>query len=284
MKTTTFRSSWLMILAGALLAPAAVLAQRPDTTRGPRRDTVRRTIFFGAQPAGGFVRPDSVRRVSVDSGVPARVYEGYSAPFVADSLMLARAGRCISVGPTGAGAAGGVLLQGTLTVALPVGAVADTQARWLLVRRGPLLPALGQIVVPTGIVRLTSHGATGATAEVVAQFDAMSCSDALLRAGDPPAARPGRLTTVTHGAWGRVAWVASGSLLPTLQHALILDVGRGAGLAVGDRVTVYGANNEMVAQAEIVRVDARSATALVVRQSLGSLAVGQRVRVTEKLP
>ncbi|HEX6314328.1 MAG TPA: hypothetical protein VFZ73_05690 [Gemmatimonadaceae bacterium] len=276
MKTTTFRSSWLMILAGALLAPAVVLAQG---ARNPKR-----TIFFGVEPAGGFVRPDSVRRVSVDSGVPASVYEGYSAPFVADSATLERAGRCISVGPTGANEARGVLLHGTLSVALPAGAVADTQARWLLVRRGPLLPGLGLVVIPTGIVRLTSHGATGVTAQVVAQFDAMACSNAILRAADPPVTRPGRLTTVAGGPQGRVAWVASGSLLPTLQHTLILDVGGAAGLAVGDRVTVYGANGEEVAQADVVRVDARSSTALVVRQSLGSLAAGQRIRVTEKFP
>jgi hypothetical protein len=284
MKTTTFRSSWLMILAGAFLAPAVVLAQRSETSRRPQRDPVRRTVFFGVEPAGGFVRPDSVRRVSVDSGVPGRVYEGYSAPFIADSAALERAGRCISVGPTGADEARGVLLQGTLTVALPAGAVPDSQSRWLLVRRGPRLPELGLVLVPTGIVRLTSHGPTGATAEVVAQFDAMACSDVMLSAPVLPATPPGRLTTVTNGPWGRVAWVASGSLLPTLQHALILDVGGAAGVALGDRVTVHGANGEVVAQADIVRVDARSATALVVRQSLGSLSVGQRIRVTEKLP
>ena len=359
MKTTIFRFSWLMLLAGALVAPVSLSAQRADSTRThivkagetlwslaqtylgdsqrwreimalnsavrapdaltvgstiripvraatrppsrdsvrrviidstpsrpqptTARDTVRRTIFFGAQPAGGFVRTDSVRRVAVDSGVPAHVFEAMSAPFVADSATLSRAGRCVSVGPAGTRETGGVLLHGTLSVELPAGASPDTAARWLLVRRGPVLAGLGTVAVPTGVVRLTSSA--GPTAEIVAQFDAMSCSDAVLPAVALPATSRGRLTTVTDGASGVVAWVASESLLPTLQHALILDIGAESGVRPGDRVTVYGANGTaVVASADVVRVDRRSATALVVRQSLGSLAAGLRVRVTEKLP
>lgn len=359
MKTTIFRSSWLMILlAGALMAPARLSAQRADSTRAhvvkpgdtlwslaatylgdsqrwreilalnssvrapneltvgttvriplsgarrppardtakreviiqeapPRRtsvaDTVRRTIFYGARPAGGFTERDSVRRVMVDSGVPARVYEAVSAPFVADSAILGRAGRCLSVGPAASRESGGVLLQGTLSIELPNGAIPDTASRWLLVRRGPLLAGLGRVLVPTGVVRLTS--ASSRDAEIVAQFDAMSCSDAVLPAVAPPSTPRGRPVPVTNGPTGTIAWIASESLLPTLQHALILDLGAGSGARPGDRVTVYGANGtSVVATADIVRVDGRSATALVVRQSLGSLAAGLRVRVTEKLP
>ena len=360
MKTTIFRSSWLMILvAGALVAPAQLSAQRADSTRvhvvkpgdtlwslaatylgdsqrwreilalnasvrapnelavgttvripltsatrAPARDTVRReatpqdprmpqrpsvadtvkrTIFFGAQPAGGFIQRDTVQRQLVDSGVPARVYEAVSAPFVADSAILERAGRCVSVGPAASRESGGVLLQGTLTIQLPRGARADTAARWLLVRRGPLLAGLGPVLVPTGVVRLTS--ASTSDAEIVAQFDAMSCNDAVLPVGALPTAPHGRPVPVTDGATGVVAWIASESLLPTLQHALILDFGAESGVRPGDRVTVYGSNGRaVVATADIVRVDGRSATALVVRQSLGTLATGLRVRVTEKLP
>jgi hypothetical protein len=95
----------------------------------------------------------------------------------------------------------------------------------------------------------------------------------------------GRLTTVTNGPRGRVAWVASEAQLPTLQHALILDIGAAAGVRVGDRLTIYTENEGAVAaSADVVRVDARSSTAIIVRQSLGTLAPGLPVRVTEKLP
>lgn len=358
MKTTIFRSSWLMmVFAGAVLAPAQLSAQGADSARThvvrrgdtlwdlaasylgdgsrwreilavnasvrgslslpvgttlripgkvasktqapptrarpteprqspPPRDTGR-TIFYGVRPAGGFAPRDTTKDVPLSAPVPASVFEAVSAPFVADSIDMARNGRCLSIGSAAAPDAGGVLLHGTLSLQLPGGAAAPADSRWLLVRRGPVLDGLGEVVFPTAIVRLTSATAAGkpGSAEVVAQFDAMSCTDAVLPSKPTPAPPSGRLTTVTDGVRGRVAWVASQSALPSLQHALILDIGTAAGLRLGDRVTVYGGRGgAIVASADVVRVDERSATALIVRQSLGALAPGLMVRVTEKLP
>jgi hypothetical protein len=363
MKTTIYRSSWLvMLLAGALVAPARLSAQRTDPARNhivkpgdtlwnlsaaylgdgnrwrefltanpslrnrsmlavgttlripgtgktsrpsastasappmntgrPQRvaqrpyitDTIKRTIFFGAKHVGGFVPLDSISYSNTDPGVPANVFEGISAPFVADDALLDTGGRCVSVGPTNAPEARGVLLHGTMEVQLPAGSPTDTSARWLLVRRGPLLTGLGTVAIPTGVVRLTSRDGAAFT-EVVAQYDKMSCDDVLLPAIAPPASKGDSLTPVPNGPWGSVVWVASGSQLPTLQHVLILDMGSEFGVRLGDRITIFGSNGSaVVASADIVRVDQRTATALVVRQTLGSLSAGLRVRVTEKLP
>lgn len=361
MKTTIYRSSWLvMLIAGALVAPARLSGQRTDparnhivkpgdtlwnlsaaylgdgnrwrefltanpslrnrsmlavgtTLRIPGRakaarpqtasapameagkprvaqqrpyitDTIRRTIFFGAKYVGGFVPLDSIQYSNTDPGVPANVFEGISAPFVADDVILDTGGRCVSVGPTNAPEARGVLLHGTMEVQLPAGSSMDTTARWLLVRRGPVLTGLGTVAIPTGVVRLTSRDGAAFT-EVVAQYDKMSCDDVLLPAIAPPASRTDSLIPVPNGPWGSVVWVASGSQLPTLQHVLILDMGSEFGVRLGDRITIFGSNGSaVVASADIVRVDERTSTALVVRQSLGSLTTGLRVRVTEKLP
>jgi LysM repeat protein len=365
MKTTIFRSSWLVVLlAGALVAPAQlVAAQRPDSLRThvvragdtfwslaasylgdsnrwreilelnpsvnsaqslpvgssiripgsaasraqasapapgrvvvdtpppppppPPKDTTRRTIFFGAQPAGGFTLRDTARRVSIDSSVPASVYEALSAPFVGDSALFGSGGRCLSVGPAAAPEFRGAQLNETLSIRVPGGGAAPAGSRWLLVRHGPLLAGLGLVAIPTGVVRLTSASAAGAAAkaQVVAQFDVMSCTDLVLPVPSVSARPAGSLTPVTNGAHGRVAWVAHESLLPSLQHALILDFGAAAGVRVGDRVTIYGGDGTaVVASADVVRVDSRSATVLVVHQSLPSLATGLAARVTEKLP
>jgi hypothetical protein len=361
MKTTIYRSSWLvMLIAGALVAPARLSGQKTDPARNhivkpgdtlwnlsaaylgdgnrwrefltanpslrnrsmlavgttlripgtakaarsqtasapapdagkPRvaqqrpyiTDTIRRTIFFGAKHVGGFVPLDSIRYSNTDPGVPANVFEGISAPFVADDVVLDTGGRCVSVGPTNAPEARGVLLHGTMEVQLPAGSSMDTTARWLLVRRGPVLTGLGTVAIPTGVVRLTSRDGAAFT-EVVAQYDKMSCDDVLLPAIAPPASRTDSLIPVPNGPWGSVVWVASGSQLPTLQHVLILDMGSEFGVRLGDRITIFGSNGSaVVASADIVRVDQRTSTALVVRQSLGSLTTGLRVRVTEKLP
>jgi hypothetical protein len=352
MKTTIFRSSCLtMVLAGALVAPAELRAQRADSVRThvvrpgdtlwnlavtylgegnrwreilalntsvreahsltwrrsahapqrrrhppPRRrgPLVQRSpgqnaaqTIFGLQPAGGFMPPDSNRIVQVDSTVPAGVYEALSAPFVGDSLVFAGSGRCLSAGLAAAAEARGVQLNETLSIQIPRGAAAPAGSRWLLVRRGPVLFGLGDVGIPTGVVRLTSNTNAGVpgVAEVVAQFDVMSCDDMVLAIDRMPSRPQGSRTPVTNGARGLVAWVANESLLPSLTHALILDIGAAAGVRLGDRVTIYaGDGTAVVASADVVRVTTRSATVLVVRQSLPSLAAGLPVRVTEKLP
>lgn len=262
--------------------PAAPTQQAPTP-----RDSVRRTIFFGAQPAGGFTRPESTRKVVLDSAVPASAYEGLSAPFIGDSILFSGSGRCLSVGPAAQAEFRGAQLSETLSILVPGGAASPAGSRWLLVRHGPSLAGLGAVAIPTGVVRLTSASVarTPVQAQVVAQFDVMSCADRILPVPSLPPKPAGRLTPVSGGAAGRIAWVANESLLPSLQHALIVDIGSGAGVRIGDRLTIYGPDgNAVVASADVVRVDLHSATVLVVRQSLPLLAAGLPVRVTEKLP
>jgi len=262
------------------------LPARQQASAAPRApDGRRRTMFYGRRPTG-YVTSDSPRTMSTEPAVPAGIFEAMSAPYVADAVTLDQGGRCLSVGPAATSESGGVLLNGTLTIQPPEAAAAETGSRWILVRRGPVLAGLGPVAIPTVVVRLTSAATGGvATAEVVAQFDAMSCSDVVLPLAAAPVVPGGRLTTVTDGARGRVAWVASESQLPTLQHTLILDIGAAGGVRRGDRVTIYARNEAaIVASADVIRVDQRTSTAIIVRQSLGSLAAGLPVRVTEKLP
>ena len=286
MKTTIFRSSWQrVVVAGAMMAPAVLSAQSTPPTNPPAEPV--RTIFFGFRPAGGFSRPDTMSRAAVaDSAIPARVYEGLSAPFVTDSFAFERAGTCVGLGDDGVGAVRGVFLNGTMSILAPAtgGGVAGT--RWMLVRRGPVVPGLGVVGTPTGIVRLTSGGTATAAgrAEVVAQFDAISCDDAVFPMPYLPPPSRARPTAVSDGARGRVAWVEGGMLLPTLQHAMVVDIGTQAGVRAGDRVTIFAADGTIAAKANVVRVDPRSATVRLVSQSIGSLTTGLQVRVTEKLP
>lgn len=268
--------------------PPAIVTQ-PDTGRAPvvvpRRDTGR-TIFYGVRPAGGFTPLESTRAASPP--VPAGVFEAVSAPFVAEGSVLDEGGYCVGVGVPGDAPSRGVLLHGSMTVQLPAGTSAPEGSRWLLVRRGPFLTGFGPVGIPTGIIRLTSGGSPGAAgvrAEVVAQFDAMRCGDVILPLPPTPVVPSGPLTAVENGARGQVLWIASESQLPTLQHALIVGIGSAEGVRPGDRVSIYARNGStVVATANVIRVDQRTATVLVVRQSLGAIAAGLSVRVTEKLP
>jgi hypothetical protein len=280
-------------------APAATATATGTTANPPARatptDTFRpapvtqpvnaknRTIFFGAKPAGGF-SSESVRTTNTDPAVPSGIYQALSAPWVMDSLIISTGGRCVSVGPT-ASDARGVQLSETMTIRAPGGA-APAGSRWILVRRGPVLPGLGPVVIPTGVVRLTSDVASGGTvvAEVVAQFGFVSCNDIVLASPDLPPRRSGTLVPVSNGAQGHIAWVADESILPSLQHALIVDIGAESGVRPGDHITIYGAQGAVMASAEVVRVEPTSTTVRVIHQTQAKLSAGLPVRVTEKLP
>lgn len=260
-------------------APTAPATAPPRPVAPGRADSVERTVFFGAEAREGRAGRDSSGAV-VPPAVPPAVFEALSAPFVAEGGLLERAGRCVALGDSSALRGGGVMLYGRVSLAAPRGTAA-AGSRWVLVRRGPVLPGLGPVAIPAGVVRVTGAG-TPATAAVLAQFDALTCDELVLPVETlaPPGARP---VPVTDGAEGRVVWVASGALLPGLHHAFIVDIG-GRSVRPGDVVTAYAGSGEPVATARVVRTGSRSATALVMRQSSGALAAGLRVRVTEKLP
>lgn len=269
---------------GSKAAVSAGSASASERKVTPPPSARTRTMFYGNKPAGGFVS-DSIRTTTTDPAVPSGIYEGLSAPWVIDSLTLSTSGRCLAVGPT-ASDARGVQRGETMKIRLPAGA-APEGSRWLLVRRGPMLPGLGPVVIPTGIVRLTSDVAAGASgvAEVVAQFGFVSCADVVIAAPEIPGRGVGNLNPVSNGVEGRVVWVADESILPSLQHALILDLGDDSAARPGDRVTIYRADGAAeVATAEVVRVELNSTTVRVVHQTQAKLSAGLPVRVTEKLP
>jgi len=370
MKTTTFRSSsWMLVLAGALVAPATLPAQQTDTAAvrthvvrsgetlwiiadrylgngnrwreilrlnasvisGPqdvpvgatlripggrtppapgaqgaappstRRVETRpsgaplpagasgRTLFFGRRNAGGLAPPGGASDSSGDtlaSAAAVRAFEAASAPFVADDAMLATAGRCVAQSGSEAASRTGVRLSDRFAVVPPRGAPVDSQARFVVARRGPQLE-VGQVVVPTAVVRLLDSrgGNAPLQAEIVSQFEAVSCGDIVLPLWIPPAdAR--RPAPVTDGAEGRVVWVASEAVLPTLQHYLVIDIGTAAGLRSGDQVTIHAESPARlpVAIAVVVRASRDAATVLVIDQARATIATGAPVRVSAKLP
>jgi hypothetical protein len=278
--------------------PVTDAVARADTVVPPVTTSVDsgRTIFFGRKPAGGFAplagtdssgsppRPPAAARA-------ARAYDVASTPFVAGARALETAGRC--VGSPGAAAAS-LGLSDRIAIALPRGATAHVGSRFLLARRGPSLPGLGDVVFPTAIVRTTGPVAPDgvAPAEVVAQFDVVTCQDPVLPFEVPTPVPAGVPAPVASGAVAHVVFVASEALLPTLQHVLIVDFDASAGLRPGDQLTVFsdpamapaGTAPVEVAVAIVVRVGPRAASALVIRQTQPAIRAGLPARITAKLP
>jgi hypothetical protein len=266
---------------------AAPPAGAPPVAASPPQS---RTIFFGAQPGGGFAQPardSSGTRAVMDTALPPSLFESLSVPFVIDAGMLSTAGRCTSI-DTGVesvvGAApGGALLRSVITITPPAG-VTRAGDRFILVRPAVELPGLGRVVIPTGVVRVTGPDAP-IRAGVVAQFDIMSCDDRVVApsvAEIPIDATP---EPVASGASGRVVWVGGDALLPALAHSLIVDIGAAAAVRPGDRLTIFAEDNATeVAGAIVVRVDGPTASALITRRPAAGVVIGLPARVTAKLP
>lgn len=299
--------------APAAPAPRALPPQAvsPPPTSQPVRDTAsaaaaaalddaallrERTLFYS--PQGGtaaLVGDTSALAAAADSMVPPRAvrpFEVLAAPFVADPAQLATAGRCVATAVAGESrddaARRRLRLREIVGLRPPRGVAPDTTTRFLLVRDGPVLDAVGLVVWPTGVVRVI-RTTPAVEAEVVAQVDVMSCSDRVLALELPAVPSDARPVAVPDGASGRVLWVEGDALLPTLQHRVIVDLGHGSGIRAGDQLTIFlddgaVAGPRDAAIATVVRVGVRASSALIIRQSRPGIAAGMRARVTAKLP
>jgi hypothetical protein len=247
-----------------------------------------------APPALG-ARADTGRK-PIDPPAAVRVWEYVSSPYVVEESALRPAGRCLSVdlmrGAAG-GASSAVRFGDRMAVAMQAGAGVPNGTRFVSARRGPTLSGLGVVIIPTGVLRIVASGgaSTPTQAEVVAQFDELSCNDMLLGFTLPADTTTIRPAPVAGGATGRVVWIEGTALLPSLQHAVIIDLGSRDGLRTGDQVALItstgegpGALTTDAAIATIVRVAPRAATAIIIRQSSAAIEVGMRARVTAKLP
>jgi len=155
-------------------------------------------------------------------------------------------------------------------------------------------PGYGNIVIPTGLVRITGRSEHQYLGVVVAVFGA-------LRSGQPviPTERfqPGpmsRAVPVTDSLSGRVLGGRELRELKHPQNRLLIDLGRAAGVAPGDifeirrtpgpRVYAADAIDELMATAQVVRVRDRSATVILLHVVSPDIPPGMRAVRVAKLP
>ncbi len=277
MRMTIFRSNRLAIaLVGAALAPTLAIAQQ---------GTIDLAV---ASPAGAS---------QTQAGPPAvRPGEFYAAPWVERLGGPANAGVIV-----GSGDVPGIPLteeerplqsHERVFVTLPPGMSAAAGARYVSVRRGPLLEGIGQVMVPTGIVVVErAQSGQAVEARVVARFEPVQIGDELVAMTAPPVGT-GRPAAVGGGAETFVLWIKSEPVLPSLQQYVV--VAAAPSMRVGDQISFYRPRRmspygvvlpeSEIAVAQLLRVTPQGATALVVDQTYGAIEQGTAARVTAKMP
>jgi LysM repeat protein len=180
-------------------------------------------------------------------------------------------------------------------VHLPKGAVGRVGDEYLVYRRDSLIESQGQVLVPTGVIKLMSPGLNGRTRgqlvkkfEDVFQGQGVAALDTLVI---PEGVLP---TRIEFGLATRVTWINYDPVLPGSGTYIILGAGSNDGLTPGDQVTLMrnrgedskgvALPDEEVAVAQITRVTPQGAAATILRTLQVGVTLGMKARVTAKMP
>src|SRR5213076_2608676 len=150
----------------------------------------------------------------------------------------------------------------------------------------------GDVVVPTGIARVTSIQEEQVLAVVVAQFDRVHENELAMPLEpfrDPGQVRP---TPVERGLTGKLLWARDPHSIAGAQQFYFIDKGRRDGVTIGDVFEVYkpaqgfagAASEEVRAVMMIVHTRERSATGLLLQINNPALDPGLPVRLIKKMP
>ena len=185
-------------------------------------------------------------------------------------------------------------LNDALYIDLPRGQTPRLGDMYMSYVLGDDLGDFGQVVVPTGILRVDAlPSGQGPIARIIRQFGEVQLGQRLIPAPDiffPT----GTLAPVGGGTRGKIVYIHGDPVLPSLGHYVLISNNARSGVHVGDEITFLdnstGREDENPAPAviagvgQVVRVTPFAATAIIVRQIQPTIRDGMPVRLTGKMP
>jgi LysM repeat protein len=185
-------------------------------------------------------------------------------------------------------------LNDEVYISLPKGMTPRLGDRYMAYTLGDEVENVGQLVIPTGILRIESIGANGlAVARLVRQFGEVRLGQRLLAAESAMSVmRVAR--AVPDGITGKVLLVNQDPLVPTVQHYVVLSPSSLNGVSVGDEFTLISdtmgrddptpAPPVSAAIVQVVRVTPYASTAIVLNQGQPVIKEGMPIRLTARMP
>ncbi|HXL85661.1 MAG TPA: LysM peptidoglycan-binding domain-containing protein [Gemmatimonadaceae bacterium] len=182
-------------------------------------------------------------------------------------------------------------LNDDLFVDLPKGSVprvGDTYMSYVL---GPDLGDNGQVVIPTGILRIeTVTPGQRPLARIVRQLAEIQLEQQLTTAPNLTVPAGPALTPVAAGIRGKVIYLDGSPVLPSIGHYVLISPNAKSGIKIGDEVSfidnLTGRSSEIEAPpvvagvGQVVRVTPYAASVIIVRQVQPTIREGMAVRVT----
>ena len=184
-------------------------------------------------------------------------------------------------------------LNDDLYLDLPRGQVARLGDTYMAYVLGPDLGDNGQVVIPTGILRIeTITPGQRAVARIIRQFAEIKLDQRVT--GAPDLSLPaGTLSPVAGGTRGKVVYVHDEPVLPSIGHYVVISPNAKTGIQVGDQVTFIdnstGRADEnpappvIAGTAQVVRVTPYGSTAIIVGQIQPTIRDGMPVRLTARM-
>ena len=182
-------------------------------------------------------------------------------------------------------------LNDDLFVDLPKGSVARVGDTYMSYVLGPDLGDFGQVVTPTGILRIEAIArGQRPLARIVRQLGEIELDQLLTTAPDITVPDSRALTAVTAGPRGKVIYLDGDPVLPSIGHYVLISANAKSGIRVGDEVSFIdattGANSDIEAPpvvagiGQVVRVTPYAASVIIVRQNQPTIRAGMAARVT----
>lgn len=152
----------------------------------------------------------------------------------------------------------------------------------------------GNIVIPTGLIRVTDASRSELLGEVIAQYGAINREDRVLIAEKYAEIRGVRAQPVADGIEGTLIAFRGTDVLRGVGDAVFIDKGREAGMRIGDvleatrtitpREPAAVVVPEVVARLQVIHLGDRTATARVIWVQYPDIPAGTKWKLIGRLP
>lgn len=276
-------------------------------TVAPSGDTVRQTPVARPAAAPTIFAQAAIAPATTQQAVELRnerayraVREGeyYAAGFVTEEQPLP-SGRLLGNVQTAAirrlTASATATLFGAVALRPPPGDTLQRGDRLLAYRRGVAIRGYGDVIVPTGLLRVTSPGdaRSNAVATVVALYGQMTDGQEFIRVAPFSFATNARAEDVADGVTGEVVGLRDAREVAAMQDVLFINRGAEDGVHLGDVFTIssvasgggdMGAVERDHGRALIVNTRPHTSSAVIIELYRSDIRPGAAVRQIRRMP